>query len=101
MPQKTPTLINIPTNPIEKTLTKTPETPETNDDPEEDEEDIDPNAESVVLNSGAFGCMFFPGIRCDGQLENKHYITKIQKKTRVTDNEIYISRRIRKKIRGD
>lgn len=98
MPEKTPTLINIPSdaNPIEKTLTNTPETPETNDP----EDDVDPNAESAVINSGAFGCMFFPGIRCDGKLENKHYITKIQKKTHVTDNEIYISRRIRKKIRG-
>ena len=103
MPEKTPTLINIPidANPIEKTLTLTPETPETNAQKEEgEEEDIDPNAESAVLNSGAFGCMFFPGIRCDGTLENRHYITKIQKKTHVTDNEIYISRRIRKKIRG-
>ena len=100
MSKKTPTLINIPSdaNPIEKTLTNTPETPETNDEPEED--DVDPNAESAVLNSGAFGCMFFPGIRCDGTLESKKYITKIQKKTHVTDNEIYISRRIRKKIRG-
>jgi len=100
MPEKTPTLINIPidANPIEKTLTKTPETPET--ETNEDPEDIDPNAESAVLNSGAFGCMFFPGIRCDGTLESKKYITKIQKKTHVTDNEIYISRRIRKKIRG-
>ena len=44
--------------------------------------------------------MFFPGIRCDGTIESKKYITKIQKKTHVTDNEIYISRRIRKKIRG-
>ena len=99
MPVKTPTLINIPidANPIEKTLTLTPETPETEED---QEDDIDPNAESAVLNSGAFGCMFFPGIRCNGQLENRDYITKIQKKTHVTDNEIYISRRIRKKIRG-
>jgi serine/threonine protein kinase len=99
MSKKTPTLINIPidANPIEKTLTKTPETPETNEDSETNE-DIDPNAESAVLNSGAFGCMFFPGIRCDGTLESKKYITKIQKKTHVTDNEIYISRQIRKKI---
>ena len=100
MTEKTPSLINIPidANPIEKTLVNTPETPETNDSVED--EDVDPNAESAVLNSGAFGCMFFPGIRCDGTLENKDYITKIQKKTHVTDNEIYISRRIRKKIRG-
>jgi hypothetical protein len=90
MSVKTPTLMNIPidANPIEKTLTLTPETPETEED---QEEDIDPNAESAVLNSGAFGCMFFPGIRCNGQLENRHYITKIQKKTHVTDNEMYIS----------
>jgi serine/threonine protein kinase len=104
MPVKTPTLINIPidANPIEKTLTQTPETPETNDPTEnpDQEEDIDPNAESAVLNSGAFGCMYFPGIRCNGELEDRGYITKIQKKTRVTDNEINISRRIRKKIRG-
>lgn len=97
----TPVLINIPidANPIEKTLTATPETPETNESPES-ESDIEPDAESAVVNSGAFGCMFFPGIRCNGRIENPKYITKVQKKTHVTENELYISRRIRKKIRG-
>jgi serine/threonine protein kinase len=99
MPVDTPVLINIPidANPIEKTLTATPETPETNESPESD---IESDAESAVVNSGAFGCMFFPGIRCNGRIENPKYITKVQKKTHVTENELYISRRIRKKISG-
>lgn len=97
MEKRTPTITYQPTdvNPVEKTLAMTPETPENGDD----EYQEDGESESIaLLNEGAYGCIFYPGIRCDGKIENRRYITKIQKKTHVTDNEYDVSRRIRKRF---
>lgn len=79
-------------NPVEKTLLHTPSSPETGDDT------ISESAEIALINEGAFGCIYHPGIKCNGKLENRRYITKIQKKNSTTENEWTISRRIRKKI---
>ena len=35
-----------------------------------------------LINEGAYGCIFHPGISCRGTKENRNYITKIQKKNK-------------------
>jgi serine/threonine protein kinase len=93
MKTRTPTITYQPTdvNPVEKTLATIPESPEDEDEPAESES-------IALLNEGAYGCIFYPGIRCDGKLESREYITKIQKKTHVTDTEYEVSERIQKHI---
>jgi hypothetical protein len=111
MEKRTPVLTEqlIAENPVTRSLIKTPKTPEEyqeeygdeddEDFPETDDDEVtDEQIESI--KEGAYGCIFHPGIRCNGTVENRRFITKIQKKTRVTENEIYISRKIRKKIPG-
>ena len=85
-----PTLTAQPTdvNPVEKQLSLIAK----------DKNDTKNDAHMIPINHGAFGCIFYPGIQCDGQLESRHYITKIQKQTHVTENEQYISEQIRKHI---
>ena len=80
---KTPVLIeqiSTDLNPVEKTLLH--ET--TNNDDEE----------IRLINEGAYGCIYYPGLNCSGKVENKRYITKIQKQTETTKNEWQISSRI-------
>jgi len=56
-----------------------------------------------LLSQGAYGCIFYPGIQCENDADNKkgsqNFVTKIQKNERTTINEVAISNRI-KKIRG-
>jgi serine/threonine protein kinase len=68
-------------NPVEKTI----HTPE----PEQAEDGIH------LINEGAYGCIYHPGIACDGKLENTEYITKIQRKTAITENEHAIAERVK------
>lgn len=92
-------MIDDELNPIEKTLLNTPETPSNNDEDDNDyDETEDTRSEIHLINEGAYGCIYRPGIKCNGKLENKQYITKIQKQNSTTENEWFISRRIRKKI---
>ena len=50
-----------------------------------------------LLSQGGFGCVYYPGIKCDGTIQqNKNYITKIQKKTFNAKNEINIGHIISK-----
>lgn len=49
-----------------------------------------------LINQGTYGCIFHPGINCQGKKENVKYITKIQKSTKAIDNEIKISNLIQK-----
>lgn len=81
-------------NPIEKTLVKTPETPYLDDDDTDSADDADIH----LINEGAYGCIYYPGLNCKGNVENTQYLTKIQRQNSTTDNEWEISRRIRKKI---
>jgi hypothetical protein len=79
---KTPILveqISTDLNPVEKTLLH---------------ENANIDEEIRLINEGAYGCIYYPGIKCNGRLENKQYITKIQKQTETTKNEQHISSRI-------
>jgi len=48
-----------------------------------------------LINQGAYGCIFKPGLKCNGKYESRQYITKIQKKE-TSQNEIKISEKIKK-----
>jgi serine/threonine protein kinase len=44
-----------------------------------------------LLNQGTFGCIFKPGIDCNGQIQtDKKFITKIQNSKNTSENEVHI-----------
>jgi serine/threonine protein kinase len=48
-----------------------------------------------LLNQGTFGCVFKPGPGCNGQPNtSKEYITKIQKPSRISLNEVNIGKKV-------
>ena len=50
-----------------------------------------------LLNQGAYGCVYYPGITCNGALEKeKKFITKIEIYDKTSINEIEISNIIKK-----
>lgn len=55
--------------------------------------------ELKLINEGTYGCIYHPGINCQGRKENVNYLTKIIKNTKTVQNEIAISSLIRQ-IRG-
>jgi len=51
---------------------------------------------STLLNQGAYGCVFYPGIDCQGKpYATKKYVTKVQRKGYSATNEEEISKIIR------
>lgn len=59
----------------------------------EDTEDVN-HQELALINQGAYGCIFHPGINCRGKKENIHYITKIQKNAASIQREVAIAQYI-------
>lgn len=52
---------------------------------------------SQLLNQGAYGCIYYPGFTCKGNItKNKKYVTKLVLKDKTTINEIDISKIIKK-----
>src|SRR6056300_144192 len=48
-----------------------------------------------LLNQGTYGCIFKPGLTCEGMVdESSKEITKIQKERETSENEVYIGERI-------
>jgi serine/threonine protein kinase len=46
---------------------------------------------SKLLSKGGFGCIFYPGITCKGNIKNdKKYVTKLQRKDFNANNEVVI-----------
>jgi len=52
-----------------------------------------------LFDQGGHGCLFYPGISCDGSPEDSKYITKIHAISTYQQNEIYISSKIKEIIR--
>ena len=48
-----------------------------------------------LIEEGGYGCVFYPGINCQGTKQNPNFITKIQKINNPLKNEIMISEKIR------
>lgn len=44
-----------------------------------------------LINEGTYGCIYHPGINCQGRKENVNYLTKIMKSTKTIQNEIAIA----------
>lgn len=53
-----------------------------------------------LINQGAYGCIYHPGINCRGGKENLTFITKIQVNERTIENEKQISDYVRDNIKG-
>ena len=52
---------------------------------------------SMLLSQGSYGCIFRPGINCQGSAaENDKYVTKMVQEKTVTNNEKHISELIQK-----
>lgn len=49
-----------------------------------------------LINQGTYGCVFHPGVTCEGDVESNQYVTKIQRNERTITNEWTISQKIRK-----
>jgi serine/threonine protein kinase len=50
-----------------------------------------------LLSSGAYGCVYYPTISCSGKdTKNTKYVSKIQGDGTANDNELHISKKIRK-----
>mgnify|MGYP005621062761 CR=1 FL=1 len=54
------------------------------------------NEGTELINQGAYGCIFRPGIECSGkQLTSKKYITKIQKYKKTSIREVEFGKKIK------
>jgi len=52
---------------------------------------------SNLLSQGGFGCVYYPGLKCDNENDtNKKFVTKLQKKNFTSNNEINIGLTIKK-----
>ena len=49
-----------------------------------------------LLSQGSYGCVFYPGINCEGKkYSSKNYVTKLQRKGYSSQNEANIGKKIR------
>lgn len=48
-----------------------------------------------LVDSGGYGCIFYPGINCENKLERVKYITKIQMDVDTIRNELRIGKKVR------
>lgn len=55
-------------------------------------------ADPTLLSEGAYGCVYKPGVQCDGSKMSKNYVSKIQKKKARTMQEPIIGQKIREKL---
>ena len=45
---------------------------------------------SDLLSQGGFGCVYYPGIKCDGNQEKKEFVSKLQINDYTAVNEVKI-----------
>ena len=50
----------------------------------------------TLLKQGAYGCIYRPGMSCDGKIESGKFISKIQLKDGNSDNEVSIGKKVMK-----
>jgi hypothetical protein len=58
------------------------------------------STEIKLINEGTFGCIFYPGLTCNGTPLKGNFVTKIQKDADTVKNEIEISQKVRNQIKG-
>ena len=49
-----------------------------------------------LLSQGSYGCIYKPGINCQGKKENSKFITKIQQNQDNTEREVLIGEKVKK-----
>jgi len=49
----------------------------------------------TLLAQGTYGCVYYPGFTCTGNLQKTNYISKLQKMSETVKNEIEIGEKIR------
>lgn len=54
---------------------------------------------SEMMAQGAYGCIYRPGLKCNGKFDSTKYISKIQKKKERTMNEPILGKMISEKIK--
>ncbi len=52
-----------------------------------------------LIGDGSYGCVYYPGITCQGKFDNKRNISKLQIYNRASKNEIAISKYIQSNIK--
>ncbi len=53
--------------------------------------------DAVLINQGAYGCLYHPGIECNGKtLSNTHYATKMVVQDEVAENEVEVGNIVKK-----
>ena len=55
-------------------------------------------SKNKLLGQGSYGCVYYPGISCDGKINKKSYVTKLQEIGFYSANEIAIGKYIKKHI---
>ena len=50
---------------------------------------------SKLLSQGGFGCVYHPGIKCDGNKDKKQYVSKLQINDYTAFNEVQIGKVIK------
>jgi len=45
-----------------------------------------------LINQGTYGCVYHPGIKCNGKVQSEKFVTKIQKNDNTVQNEIRIGK---------
>ena len=50
---------------------------------------------SKLLSQGGFGCVYHPGIKCDGSKDKKKYVSKLQINDYTAVNEVQIGKLIK------
>lgn len=51
---------------------------------------------SKLISQGGYGCVYFPGIECDGKSKKNKYVSKLQKKGFNSSNEIEVGLVVKK-----
>ena len=65
---------------------------------EEQEEDQkqEPTAAAALVNQGAYGCVYYPGLRCNGNtMDDARYATKLVVQDEVAANEVAVGNAIK------
>jgi serine/threonine protein kinase len=60
----------------------------------EEEEKTGKGKKSKIISQGTYGCTYYPGFTCTGKLIKNKYLTKLQYKNEVLENELAIGKRI-------
>lgn len=60
------------------------------------QEEQEPTADAELVNQGAYGCLYYPGLRCNGNtMDDLRYATKLVVQDEVAANEVAVGNAIK------